>query len=231
MKAASNRDFAALVESVRQDVHFEPLIVPEPVSAFQAFSIKPESQVVSPETSQDTYQRTTPTLAEHPSGLKSLLAAKDHEIEQLKLLISTQVAALAELESRMESDKARLQKLNDDVLSSQINDALSGIEVRIAAELAQDLAAAIHPFVSAQICQRVLDEFNTAFGKCLTGNELTKIKISGPADLIAGFRQAFDGRLTTCELTEAETIEISAEVNNKLISTRLAFWSTLLTGQ
>ena len=227
----ANLDFAALVEGGHENVHFEPLSTPEVIETFHALSAVEDVKVEKFELNPETYQRVPSPLPEYPSGLQSQLAEKEHEIEQLRALLSLRDVALEEAKVRMEQETSQMKFMHDERLSRYILDGLSAIEVRVSDELGQAVSSILQPFVLSQLRQRILDEFTAVIGKCLTGGGLTKIRISGPADMIAALRHSFDGRLAGCELSEAETIDISAEMNNKLVSTRLEYWSTILAGR
>jgi hypothetical protein len=229
MEPKSN--FAVLLGGAREAVDFEPLTIAEPVVEFQAFSTAQETKLEAIDLVPDTYQRITPPLAEHPAGLNSLLAAKDLEIEHFKALLSRRDAELEEVRRQMDVEKNGAKMASDKAMAGQILDALSAIEVRVVDELAQDISSILLPFVTEQLRQRVLEEFDAIVGKCLTGGGIAKIKISGPTDLMSAFREVFANRLADCELTETDEIEIMAELNSKLISTRLDHWSTILVAR
>jgi hypothetical protein len=227
----TDNNFAVLVSGIDEDANFTPFSIPEPIAAFQAFSVSPAKIAETTELVHETYQRLAPPPSDNLAEHKSLLAAKDKELRELQALLSVRDAELVEVRSQVEFEGTQRAIKSNELLCEHIVNSLSSIEVRVADELAQDISEVLQPFVSAQLHQRILEEFNSAVGKCLTGGDLSKIKINGPKELIAVFRKSFADRLALCELTESETIDISAEVNNKLVSTRLDYWSTILAGR
>ncbi|MFZ1773244.1 MAG: hypothetical protein WAT78_04710 [Rhizobiaceae bacterium] len=220
-------DFAALVEGKADIAEFDPLVASKPVVAFRLLSAEPNRQE---EASEGTYRHIKPPAPAVGQDLTSVLSERDQEIERLKNQLLERQADFEQIRTRLEEEAAGRENAAHDALWGHILESLSTIEQRINADLSRDLARILEPFLTEQIRQRAIDEFGAAIDKCMTGGELTNIRISGPPGLIAAFRLKCADRLPSCEWIEEETVDIIAELNGKLVATRLDHWFALLSG-
>ena len=229
-KQASN-EFAALVEPDRHKLPFEPLAPIERALLFEELTVTLPAVPATDDPSPETYQRIHAATVDHTHSILSTLSAKDREIDELREALAARDLELEEANSRHQIEVSQALGQSHAALSKILHDGLAAIEGRMTDKLSSEIAAIMEPFVDAEIRGRVLDEFCSMLNKCLTNGDLSRVTVQGPSELISAVRLTYPDKIAQFNFIESGNLELSMEVDTKLISTRFEHWSKLLTGK
>lgn len=221
----SNTAFAALVEEAAHQAEFTPLMQPEVFQPFELLSLAPSPEETSRSLPLETYDR---VAALHVD--RSAAARSEPDVKQLLSKIADLHAELDQARAAFDAERAELSQVWECETASAFKAAIQEAETRISQGLAEEIGSALEPFVFEAIRDKVMEEFVAKVRGQLFGSEGARVVIRAPARWMPALQQAFCDRLAHAEFALADTPEITAEMDRRLISTRFGYWSSLLTG-
>lgn len=143
--------------------------------------------------------------------------------------------AREELEARHETEIATLMSVHAGELED-LRNALHGqitglVEARLAVageELVSRMAAAMTallvPLVEESLRERVLSDLVRAVAEALEAHPVATVILRGPADLCEPLRGRLEERSIPCQAIEADTLDVTVEMGDSVIVSRLTAW-------
>jgi len=107
-------------------------------------------------------------------------------------------------------------------LAAEIGTHLDGLRKTVVDGVAQALA----PFIETLVRQRALDELGQTVAALLRDGRHLRIRLSGPADLIAGLGEKLD--VPTIEYVAAEGPDVAVTIDDTIVETRITAWLAVI---
>lgn len=212
-------------------VILEPEAIPETESLYPQLAFVPDATVddlavrdlISPESEtviepsvdagtsdEDLYQAGkndgyTEASALFETQKQELIASHAEELEQLKSALTTELTTSC---------------------FDQIQAGLAKMESRIA----DHLALILRPLLAAELRDRTIAAFANEVRTLVHGPDTVRFEIRGPAELLEGFRQQPDIDMTMFTMVETHETEISLNLPDSVLETRLSALQNELNG-
>ena len=100
--------------------------------------------------------------------------------------------------------------------------------VAISQSVADQTLQALLPIIDADVARRSVTALADAVRKALTEEKAADVLVRGPMRLYEMLKPKFDERGIACRHVEAETVDILVEINETVLTTRLAVWAQSL---
>ena len=178
---------------------------------------------------------------QHVNQDDKLAALPDQNVESIRAEARAEgeASAKAELERQFEAEHlaietlhaAELHALRAELEASAAQTIPAAIEVRSAAIadlIASDVEAVLAPLLSEAIRKRILSGLSDEVRKILALENSKQIRVSGPEDLVAAFRDLLGDDAERLSIQVTDDFDMEIEVNRTLFASRLADWSKAL---
>jgi hypothetical protein len=97
--------------------------------------------------------------------------------------------------------------------------------VAISQSVADQTLQALLPMIDADVARRSVAALADAVRKAMTEEKAADVLVRGPMRLYEMLKPKFDERGIACRHVEAETVDIIVEINETVLTTRLAVWA------
>lgn len=106
----------------------------------------------------------------------------------------------------------------------QLNLCISELETK----LSDTLAEIVKPFVSELLKNKMVYELRNAITETLRDSDNCQLTVKGPAAMLKRLEASLDDAMLPIEFTENNDLEVSVEIAQAKIETRLQLWSKLV---
>jgi hypothetical protein len=156
----------------------------------------------------------------HARGLLESQAAAQVEMD---LALARQAAEFAQA-----LKKAREQWAENESgrLSGLVEDALAGIEQRIADQVARCLK----PVLTDGIRDKAVSQLSSTLGDLLRKGEYVAISISGSEDLLASLKTKLGVEKSGLVFTPSDSTDLAVSADETILETRIAAWAAEIHG-
>lgn len=226
----SNAAFAALVEEGAHAVKFTPLMQNEAFLPFELLALAPLTSEAARDLPLETYDRAAASHIDASADAHAASAFGEPDARQLRSRIADLQAEISQARAAFDVEREELSRIWQNETASAFKASIRDAEIRISQALAKEIGSVLEPFVSEAIRVKIMEEFVSKVCLQLFGSEGARVLIRAPSGWLPAARQAFGDRLAHADFTLADTPEITAELDSRLISTRFTYWSSLLPG-
>lgn len=136
---------------------------------------------------------------------------------------------MSQLIASYEEKLSNLRNANNSDVAKQVVASLRAIEVRVVESIGQTINDILEPFVDQAIRQKIIAEFSNAAINCMTRQGIAKTTVSAPLELHQSLAIEFQSSGLQIDLIAAPTLEVTAELNGTVLSTRFQHWAELLS--
>ena len=152
------------------------------------------------------------------------------DVATLSERLAEREAEIAALTAAHEADMARLRQEMETDVARTLEDGLKLAGTRTADSLAGTVEAVLHPFLDATLRRHMLTQFRDAVREAVDESGAIAIRVSGPPSLLDALKAMMPGDMRPVDYVVADAVELTAEIDNRLIATRLSHWAGLLDG-
>lgn len=196
-----------------------------------------------PETSALVETSILSSLADSPLDEMSFLSEPeprvDLEAERKQAFEEGYAKARAELEEGFAGQLAAIAEEHEQMVRAQeerhesevmrvIHARFFDMTVAISQSVADQTLQALLPIIDADVARRSVTALADAVRKALTEEKAADVLVRGPMRLYEMLKPEFDERGIACRHVEAETVDILVEINETVLTTRLAVWAQSL---
>jgi hypothetical protein len=136
----------------------------------------------------------------------------------------------AEDKARHEEEMAALRVALSVELAAKAAAALSTLEDKVIRETTSVCARILSQVVDADVCSRAVAALAVSIRGAIGDAEAIRIRVSGPQSLFMPFAAAMGDHARHLEFIETESYDLTVSLDETLFETRLAEWSSALTG-
>ena len=133
-------------------------------------------------------------------------------------------------QARQEEEMAALRATLSVELAAKTAAALSSLEHRVIEEATSVCARILSQVVDADVCSRAVTALAGSVRGAIGDVEAIRIRVSGPQSLFMPFAAAMGDHARHLEFIETESYDLTVSLDETLFETRLAEWSSALTG-
>ncbi len=137
---------------------------------------------------------------------------------------------MAEDRARHEEEIATVRNAVTVELGGKMAAALRDLEQRAIEAATTTTARILSKLVDDAVRRQAVEALAKSVRAALSGGEAVRIHVSGPPSLLMPFTAAMGDHARLMEFNEAETCDLSVSIDDTLLETRLAEWSSVLTG-
>jgi len=178
----------------------------------------------------------------HPSNIAE--GSKEQSAETLEKRLAREIAAaeaalterlLQEHEEKLAMERARHAEEMAEAIDRMGKETAAAIAARFA-EMEQQVVATTSTVaarilglvLTGELQKRAVEEFGRLLTEALKDRDTLRIRVQGPAFLFETLREHMGERAGQLKFIEAPGIDLTAEIDQSLIETRLAEWSQML---
>lgn len=136
--------------------------------------------------------------------------------------------ALAEQERAHAETIAQLVTRRDELLAGAVVEGLSKISAGIAFAVSDQVAQALAPLFSEQIVENAVAELAKLLEGEMAGGDVATVVVTGPRQMFDRLLDALPERAEALRHVEADDLDLSVEVGDRVLVTRVSAWSASL---
>lgn len=137
---------------------------------------------------------------------------------------------MAEDRARHEEELASIRNAVTVELGGKMAAALRDLEQRAIETTTTATACILSKLVDDAVRKKAVDALAGSVRAALSGGEVVRVHVSGPPSLLMPFTAAMGDHARLMEFNESEACDLSVSIDDTLFETRLAEWSSVLTG-
>lgn len=135
---------------------------------------------------------------------------------------------LAEARQNQETALQELRAAHEQETAGLLKDALEGAFGALEQQIAASVAAVLQPLIEEQVIYRIVISFKAELARFLEGDDGALIRVSGPQNLLELLSSDLGALAGRIELQPAEAPELTANIGETSLETRLTDWMAQL---
>lgn len=132
--------------------------------------------------------------------------------------------------ARHEEEMAALRATLSVELAGKTADALAALERKVIGEATSVCARILSQIVDEDVRSRAIAALAGSVRGAVGDADTIRIRVSGPQSLLMPFAAAMGDHARHLEFTESESYDLTVSLDETLFETRIAEWSSALTG-
>lgn len=132
-----------------------------------------------------------------------------------------------QLEALAQSHKDELIKKEDELYTQVSQELMSGLASqidRVSQDIKSEVSTILMQLIEEDLVQKSVEQLGDVIKKTLKENSNSKIDISGPNALLEKIKSNLDEELDHINLIEAENADLTVEIDQSILKTRLFEW-------
>lgn len=133
----------------------------------------------------------------------------------------------AQMENLVQAHKDELADKEAEIYTQISQDLMGGLASQIdraTSEIKSEVSAILMQIIEEDLAQRSIEKLDEIIKKTLKDNPGSKIEISGPDKLLTKIKLSLGEEFDHINLTEAQNTDLSVEIDQSILKTRLFEW-------